>query len=51
MAKPIVGILMGSDSDLDVMEKAAEVLKEMKIPYELDISSAHRMPEKTAEYA
>lgn len=51
MDKPIVGILMGSDSDLDVMEKAAEVLKEMKIPYELDISSAHRLPEKTADYA
>jgi len=51
MDKPIVGILMGSDSDLDVMEKAAEVMKEMKIPYELDISSAHRLPEKTAEYA
>ncbi|MBI3592526.1 MAG: 5-(carboxyamino)imidazole ribonucleotide mutase [Nitrospirae bacterium] len=51
MKKPLVGILMGSDSDLPVMEKAAEVLKEMGIPYEMDISSAHRLPEKTAEYA
>jgi len=48
--EPIVGILMGSDSDLPVMEKAAEVLKEMGVLYEMDISSAHRLPEKTAEY-
>ena len=51
MAKPLVGILMGSDSDMPVMEKAAEVLKEMGVPYEMDISSAHRLPDKTAEYA
>ena len=49
--KPLVGILMGSDSDMPVMEKAAEVLKEMGVPYEMDISSAHRLPDKTAEYA
>ncbi|MEK6726483.1 MAG: 5-(carboxyamino)imidazole ribonucleotide mutase [Deltaproteobacteria bacterium] len=51
MNKTKVGIIMGSDSDLTVMEKAAEVLKEMGIGYEMDISSAHRLPEKTAEYA
>jgi 5-(carboxyamino)imidazole ribonucleotide mutase len=51
MEKPLVGILMGSDSDLPVMEKAAEVLKEMGIPFEMDISSAHRLPDKTANYA
>ncbi|MBM4350385.1 MAG: 5-(carboxyamino)imidazole ribonucleotide mutase [Deltaproteobacteria bacterium] len=51
MEKPLVGILMGSDSDLPVMEKAAEVLKEMGVAYEIDISSAHRLPEKTAQYA
>jgi 5-(carboxyamino)imidazole ribonucleotide mutase len=51
MDKPLVGILMGSDSDLPVMTKAAEVLKEMGVPYEIDISSAHRLPEKTAAYA
>lgn len=51
MSKPLVGIIIGSDSDLPVMEKAAEVLKEMGIVYEMDISSAHRLPEKTAEYA
>jgi 5-(carboxyamino)imidazole ribonucleotide mutase len=49
--KPLVGILMGSDSDLPVMKKAAAVLKEMGIPHEMDISSAHRLPDKTAEYA
>ncbi len=51
MGKTLVGILMGSESDLPVMEKAAEVLKEMGVPYEMEISSAHRMPEKTAHYA
>lgn len=51
MSKPQIGIIMGSDSDLPVMEKAAEVLKEMGIEYEMEISSAHRLPEKTAEYA
>ena len=51
MKKPLVGILVGSDSDLPVMEKAADVLKEMEVPYEIDISSAHRLPEKTARYA
>ena len=51
MKKPLVGILMGSESDLPVMEKAAEVLKEMGVSYEMEISSAHRLPEKTARYA
>jgi len=51
MIKVMVGILMGSDSDLPVMAKAGEVLNEMNVSYERDISSAHRLPEKTAEYA
>ena len=51
MKKPLVGILMGSESDLPIMEKAAEVLKEMGISYEMEISSAHRLPDKTAQYA
>lgn len=51
MKKPLVGILMGSESDLPVMEKAAEVLKEMGIPFEMEICSAHRLPEKTVRYA
>jgi 5-(carboxyamino)imidazole ribonucleotide mutase len=51
MKKPLIGILMGSESDLPVMEKAAAVLKEVDVPYEMEISSAHRLPEKTANYA
>lgn len=51
MGKPLVGILMGSDSDLPVMRKAAEVLKEMGVACEMDICSAHRLPDKTAEYS
>ncbi len=51
MKKPLVGILMGSESDLPVMEKAMDVLKEMGVPYEVEVSSAHRLPEKTANYA
>ena len=42
---------MGSDSDLPVMKKAAAVLTEMGVAWEMDISSAHRLPDKTAEYA
>ncbi len=42
---------MGSESDLPIMEKTAEVLEEMGISYEMEISSAHRLPDKTAQYA
>lgn len=45
-----VGIVMGSDSDLGVMEKAAGVLRELKVPYELDIVSAHRTPDRLFDY-
>lgn len=51
MDKPKVLILIGSDSDLEVMKKAGEVLKEMRVDFKMDISSAHRLPDKTAEYA
>jgi len=51
MAKPKVLILIGSDSDLPVVEEAVKVLKEMGVGAKLDISSAHRNPEKTVEYA
>lgn len=51
MPKPLVGILMGSDSDLPIMEEAVKVLKEFGIPYEITISSAHRSPKRTSEYA
>ena len=49
--KPVVGILMGSDSDLPVMEEAAKVLKEAGGGYEIRVLSAHRAPEETANYA
>lgn len=49
-SQPIVGIVMGSDSDWSVMEAAAEVLDEFGIPYEADVVSAHRMPEDMIEY-
>ncbi len=49
--KPLVAIVMGSDSDLPVMEEAARVLAGFKIPYEITVSSAHRAPDRTAEYA
>lgn len=51
LTAPLVGIVLGSDSDLPIMEKAARTLREFKIPYELMISSAHRSPKKTAEFA
>jgi 5-(carboxyamino)imidazole ribonucleotide mutase len=48
---PVVGIVMGSDSDWGVMQKAASALEELDIPFEATVSSAHRSPEMTAEYA
>ena len=44
---PLVGIVMGSDSDLEKMAEAAKVLEEFEIPFEITISSAHRSPERT----
>ena len=49
--KPVVGIIMGSDSDLPVMEAAFQVLKEFNIPYEVKILSAHRTPDQHSEYS
>ena len=49
--KPLVAIVLGSDSDLPVMEEAAKILEEFQVPWEMTISSAHRSPERTAEYA
>ncbi len=49
--KPLVSIIMGSTSDLPVMEKAAKFLDEMEIPFELSALSAHRTPEKVEEFA
>ena len=49
--KPLVGILMGSDNDYDVMVEAAKALKEFGVPFEMTVSSAHRSPERTSAYA
>lgn len=49
--QPVVGIIMGSDSDLDIMSKAAKALEEFGVPHEVRIISAHRTPEEMSEYA
>jgi len=51
MKKPLVGIIMGSDSDLPVMQDAADILLKFKIPYEITIVSAHRTPKRMVSYA
>ena len=48
---PLVGIIMGRDSDLTIMKDAAEILKEFEIAFELTIVSAHRTPKRMVEYA
>ena len=48
---PLVGIIMGSQSDLEVMQAAAEILKQFEVPYELSIVSAHRTPDRMRTYA
>src|SRR6478609_6634192 len=50
MSDPVVGIVMGSDSDWPVMEAAAKALEEFGIPFEADVVSAHRMPEEMLAY-
>jgi 5-(carboxyamino)imidazole ribonucleotide mutase len=51
MNSPQVGIIMGSQSDLSIMNAAAEILQKFNIPFEIDIVSAHRTPEKMYNYA
>ena len=51
MSKTLVGIIMGSQSDLKIMRKAADFLSEVDVPYEITIVSAHRTPERMVEYA
>jgi 5-(carboxyamino)imidazole ribonucleotide mutase len=51
MSNPLVGIIMGSDSDLDVMSVAAKTLEEFGVPHEVRVVSAHRTPSVMAEYA
>jgi 5-(carboxyamino)imidazole ribonucleotide mutase len=48
---PVVGIIMGSDSDLPVMQAAADLLREFAVPHEISIISAHRTPKRMVEYA
>lgn len=49
--EPLVGIIIGSDSDLGVISKTAEILDKLEIPYEFSIISAHRTPDRMYEYA
>jgi phosphoribosylaminoimidazole carboxylase PurE protein len=51
MSKPLVSIVMGSDSDLEVMREAGKALEDFGITYEIDVTSAHRSPGRTAEFA
>src|SRR5919108_646031 len=50
-AKPVVAIVMGSDSDLEIMREAGKALEGFGIAYEMDVTSAHRSPARTAEFA
>jgi 5-(carboxyamino)imidazole ribonucleotide mutase len=51
MVKPLVSIIMGSDSDLPVMQEAEKILKHFEVPYELTIVSAHRTPDRLYEFS
>jgi len=51
MSKPLVSIVMGSDSDLEIMRETAQALEGFGVAYEIDVTSAHRSPERTAEFA
>jgi 5-(carboxyamino)imidazole ribonucleotide mutase len=51
MGKILVSIVMGSDSDLEIMREAGKALDEFGIAYEMDVTSAHRSPERTAKFA
>src|SRR6476620_3654094 len=51
MSTPLVSIVMGSDSDLEIMREAGKALEPFGIAYEIDVTSAHRSPHRTADYA
>ena len=51
MSETLVAIMMGSQSDLETMKEAAQILKEFNIPFEMKVLSTHRAPEDTAQYA
>ncbi len=48
---PLIGIIMGSDSDLNIMQAASDILKQFEIPHEVTVVSAHRTPHRMIEYA
>lgn len=50
MSKPIVSIVMGSDSDLEIMSEAGKMMSEFGIPYEIQVLSAHRSPERVTQF-
>jgi len=50
-SRPLVGIVMGSDTDLPTMTETAQTLKKFGVPFEIEITSAHRSPVRTSEYA
>jgi 5-(carboxyamino)imidazole ribonucleotide mutase len=51
MSEPVVGVIMGSDSDWTVMEATAQALAEFEVPYEVGVYSAHRTPQRMLDYA
>jgi phosphoribosylaminoimidazole carboxylase PurE protein len=51
MSKPLVSIVMGSDSDLEIMRDAGKALDDFGIAYEIDVTSAHRSPDRSADFA
>src|SRR6266567_2414568 len=51
MTRPLVAIVMGSDSDLEIMREAARMLDEFGVAYEIDVASAHRSPARTSQFA
>ncbi len=51
MVNPLVSIIMGSDSDMQVMQEAGKILKEFNIPFEITIVSAHRTPKRLVEFS
>ena len=51
LEKPLVGIVMGSDTDLPMMTETARMLKKFAVPFEIEITSAHRSPARTSDYA
>lgn len=51
MKQPLVGVIMGSDSDWEVMKHAVSILKDFNVPYEAEVVSAHRTPDRMFEYA